>query len=115
MRIALVLLAIFMLNEAVLSVARTGLPYLTILIDDSASERITDQYDKPEETAALAALGTAMILTPARLAVAKGLILKDKARLLRDLEKEHKVRLYLVSNTARLLAEVDRPGDLNRR
>ena len=27
---------------------RTGLPYLTIMIDDSASERIADQYEQPE-------------------------------------------------------------------
>ena len=47
-RIALVLLAMFMLSEAVLSVERTGLPYLAILIDDSESEGIVDQYDKPE-------------------------------------------------------------------
>ena len=47
-RITLVLLAMFMLSEAVLSVERTGLPYLTILVDDSASERIADQYEKPE-------------------------------------------------------------------
>ena len=42
------LLAMFMLSEAVLSVERTGLPYLTILVDDSASQRIADQYEKPE-------------------------------------------------------------------
>ena len=47
-----------------------------------------------------------------RLDIAKGLILKDQARLLRELEKQHKVRLYLVSNAARLLAEVDRPVDI---
>ena len=40
LRMALVLLAMFMLSEAVLSVERKGLPYLTILVDDSASERI---------------------------------------------------------------------------
>src|SRR5262249_59501186 len=48
LRIALLLLAMFMLGEAVLSVERTGLPYLTIMIDDSASQRIVDQYEKPE-------------------------------------------------------------------
>ena len=47
-----------------------------------------------------------------RLDIAKGLILKDQARLLRELEKQYKVRLYLVSNAARLLAEVDRPVDI---
>ncbi len=112
-RITLVLLAIFMLSEAVLSVERTGLPYLTILVDDSASQRIADQYEKPEVKAALDALAAPEGNGQAtRLAVAKGLILKDRARLIRDLEKQHKVRFYLVSNAARLLTEVDRPEDV---
>ena len=58
-RIALVFLAMFMLSEAVLSVGRTGLPYLAILIDDSRSQGIVDQYDKPEVKAALDALAAA--------------------------------------------------------
>ena len=124
-RITLVLMAMFMLSEAVLSVERTGLPYLTILIDDSASERIVDQYDKPEIKTALDDLAAAARQEPkgksdpppveaqtTRLDIAKGLILKDDARLLRELEKQHKVRLYLVSTAARLLAEVDRPIDV---
>ena len=56
LRIMLVVMAVFMLSEAVLSVERTGLPYLTILVDDSASEQIADQYEKPEVKAALDAL-----------------------------------------------------------
>ena len=40
------------------------------------------------------------------------MVLKDKARLIQELQKQHKVRLYLVSNSARLLAEVDRPADI---
>ena len=50
-----------------------------------------------------------------RLAIAKGLILKDRSRLIRELEKQHKVRIYRVSNSAQLLAEVDRPIDVARR
>jgi hypothetical protein len=112
-RIALVLLAMLMLSEIALSVKRTGLPYLTILVDDSASQRIADQYEKPEIKAALDVLAaSAQPEETTRLAIAKGLIMKDRGRLIRDLEKEHKVRLYLVSNAARLLAEVDRPTDV---
>jgi len=121
LRIALVLLAMFMLGEAVLSVERTGLPYLTILIDDSASQRIADQYEAPEVKAALDALAApaqAGQTAPAqagqttRLAIAKGLILKDRSRLIRELEKQHKVRLYRVSNAVQFLAEVNRPDQV---
>ncbi len=47
-----------------------------------------------------------------RIDIAKGLILKDRARLIQELQKQHKVRLYLASNSARLLAEVDRPEEV---
>jgi von Willebrand factor type A domain len=112
MRITLVLLAMFMLSEAVLSVARTGLPYLAILIDDSASERIADQYENPEDKTALDKLAGTDQAT--RLAIAKGLILKDNNKLIRELEKEHKVRFYLVSNSTRWLTDVDRPAQLEQ-
>jgi hypothetical protein len=129
-RICLLLLLVFMLSEAVLSVERTGLPYLTIMIDDSASEQIADQYERPETRAALQTLASqaaapALPSSPApapagdtpaadvtRIEIAKGLVLKDKARWIQELQKHHKVRLYLVSNSARLLAEVGRPAEI---
>ncbi len=131
LRVMLVLLAVFMLSEAVLSVERTGLPYLTILVDDSASQQIADQYEKPEVQAKLDVLAAPAKAAPrraaaaaqadpagdgesttTRLAIAQGLILKDDARLIRELQKQHKVRIYQVSTSAQMLAEVDRPADL---
>jgi hypothetical protein len=121
LRICLVLLAMLMLSEVVLSVERTGLPYVTVLIDDSASQRIADQYENPDDQGALDRLADAAgggKTAPAeggparRLDIAKGLILKDKARLVRELAKQHKVRLYRVSSGARLLAEIDRPEQI---
>ncbi len=130
-RICLLLLLVFMLSEAVLSVARTGLPYMVIMIDDSASAGIADQYERPETREALQTLASqaaAPVLpsspapapaadTPAadvsRIEIAKGLILKDKARLIQELlRKQHKVRLYQVSNSAQLLAKVDQPAEI---
>ncbi len=48
LRIVLILLAMFMLSEAVLSVERTGLPTFIIMLDDSASGQVVDPYDDPE-------------------------------------------------------------------
>lgn len=130
LRIALVLLAVFMLSEAVLSVGRQGLPNLTIMVDDSASEAITDQYAKPEEREGLRALAASTVASAdrpspgeasgavaapegtTRLAIAKGLILKDRAKLLRELRSKYRVRIYRVSNSAQPVTEVDRPADL---
>lgn len=124
-RICLLLLIVFMISETVLSVERTGLPYLAIMVDDSDSARITDQYERPETAQRLAALArqagdagepAAPGAAPetSRLEIAKGLILKDNAAWIQALWKQHKVRIYLVSNSARLLAEVDGPQDLEQ-
>ncbi|WP_165220834.1 VWA domain-containing protein [Aquisphaera insulae] len=133
-RIVLMLMLVLMIAETVLSVERTGLPYLTIMVDDSASDAIADQYDDPDAREALESLAgrAASALSdgpdkaptaastsapgaarePSRLDVAKGLILRDQARLIRELQKQHKVRLYLVSNSARPLAEVDGEAEI---
>jgi hypothetical protein len=122
-RIALVALAIFMVHEPYLSVQRTGLPYLTVLIDDSASARIEDQYDKPDVKAGLEKLAAAgrtpqkaeqgaAPIAATRLDIAKGLLLKDDARLLRELEKQHRVQLYRLSSSVGRLAKIEQPTDV---
>src|SRR3954449_97308 len=69
LRITLVLLTVFMLSEAVLSVERTGLPYLVVMLDDSASTQVVDQYASAKTKAALAELTRQP--EPSRMAVAK--------------------------------------------
>jgi len=124
LRIGVILLAVLMLQEPVLSVERTGLPYLPILVDDSASARIADQYADPEVRTRLESLaaqgkvggaaGGAAPGPPSRLSLAQAILLKDDARLIRELEKQHKVRIYGVSGSARLLARVDAAADVPR-
>jgi von Willebrand factor type A domain len=113
LRISLVLLAIFMLTEAVLSVDRTGLPYFVVVVDDSASQQVADQFENAKEKAASEALAKVSGRPEAtRWAVAEGLLENDQGRILRALQKQNKVRLYLASTTPRLLAEIDKPEDL---
>jgi hypothetical protein len=113
LRVTLVLMAVFMLSEAVLSVERTGLPYFVVMVDDSASQQVADQYDDPKAKAAAQALALAAGRSEAsRWAVGEGILGQDDAKLLRELQKENKVRVYLTSETARLLAEVDEPEKL---
>ncbi len=113
LRLGLILLALFMLSEAVLRVDRTGLPYFVVMVDDSASQQVVDQYADPKAKAA--ALDLAKVAghpEPDRLALAQGLLEKDDGAMLRELQKKHRVRLYLVSNSARPLAEIDKAGDV---
>ena len=114
-RVMLVLLAIFMLSEAVLSVERTGLPYFVVMMDDSASAQVVDQYEDPALKAAAADLAKAAGKPEAsRFAVAQGLLEQGGGKLLKELQKQNKVRLYSVSTSPRVLAEIDKPEDLPR-
>ena len=111
LRITLVLLTLFMLSEAVLSVERTGLPYFVVMVDDSASAQVADQYASPRVKSALGSLTKRP--EPTRLEIAKGWLERQNASILRELQKQNKVRLYLVSNSARMLAEIDRAEDVD--
>jgi uncharacterized membrane protein len=110
LRVSLVLLALFMLSEAVLSVDRTGLPYFVVMVDDSASQQVVDQYADSRLTAAASDLARVAGHPQAdRLSLAQGLLARDDGAMLRELQKKHRVRLYLVSSAARPLAEIDKP------
>ena len=113
LRISLVLLALFMLSEAVLSIERMGLPYFVVMIDDSASEGVIDQYADAKVKAASTNLAS-LAGSPEgnRLAVAQGWLIKDNGATLRELQKQHRVRIYLVSTDARPLAEIDKADDI---
>ncbi|MBX6311723.1 MAG: VWA domain-containing protein, partial [Isosphaeraceae bacterium] len=113
LRIALVLLAVFMLSEAVLSVERTGLPYFVVMADDSSSAGVVDQYADPKVKQTAEELAKIAGKTKAnRLAVAQGLLAKGEGETLRELQKQHKVKLYLVSASTRPLAEIDQPEEV---
>src|SRR3954469_14962909 len=80
LRIALVLLTVFMLSEAVLSVDRTGLPYFVVMVDDSSSAQVVDQYASAKTKSALAELTKQP--EPSRLAVAKAWLEEGEARVI---------------------------------
>jgi len=114
LRVFLVLLAVFMLSEAVLLVERTGLPYFVVMVDDSASQQVADQYEDPKAKAAADALAKASGRPETtRFAVGEGYLTGDGGRVLRELQKQNKVRLYLTSGSPRLLSEIDKPEDLS--
>jgi von Willebrand factor type A domain len=113
LRITLLIMALFMLSESVLRIDRTGLPYFVVMVDDSASQQVVDQYaDARAKSTALELAKVAGHPEPDRLALAQGLLEKDDGAILRELQKKHRVRLYLVSNSARPLAEIDKPTDI---
>lgn len=113
LRVSLVLLALFMLSEAVLTIERMGLPYFVVMIDDSASQKVVDQFADPKAKEAAEKLAAVAGKPQAdRLAVAQGWLLKDDGKTLRELQKQHRVRIYTVSTAARPLAEIDKADDI---
>ena len=113
LRFSLVLLTLFMLTEAVLSIERTGLPYFVVMVDDSASQGVVDQYgDAKARDAANALAKDAGRAEVDRLALAQGYLARDDGRFLRELQKKHRVKVYFVSDAARGLPEINKPDQI---
>ena len=103
LRLSALAVVLLMLAGLTLSLERTGLPHLAVIIDDSASMGIVDRYSD-ESLAAVAAAETQAggFAEATRLNLAKSVLLRDDAALLRRLEHDYNLRLYLLAGAARL-------------
>ncbi|MFM7593120.1 MAG: VWA domain-containing protein [Isosphaeraceae bacterium] len=112
LRCLLFLVALVAVNELVLAIDRTGLPHLAIMVDDSASQAMPDQYSDPEVAAAVERLtgasGSSLKDLP-RIEIAKRWIARDSGEVLTRLQKNHRLKVYGVGSTTRMVAEVDKP------
>jgi hypothetical protein len=125
-RLALVGMLLLMIAEYVLTRHRTGLPYVVVLVDDSASMDNVDRYEDDAQSAAVAKqLRAGGYDLATRINLAKGLLLADKAALLRAIDRRYRLKLYCVSETARAqqgtidelatgLAQLDADGATSR-
>jgi hypothetical protein len=112
-RLAIIVLIILMLAELDLRVDRRGLPYLAVLVDDSASMSIEDPYgDAKTATAAKSLVRAAGLDRLSRMDLAKAVLLARDAEVLRNLSAQNRVRLYAVSSTMRLVGEFDATSNL---
>ncbi len=101
-RLSLVLLLLFMLAEFTLSLRRTGLPTVAVLIDDSASMGIDDRYDDARLQSLVASrLQAAGLDAQTRLNLAKTILLEPGDDLLSAIEQRYRLKLYWVSSAAR--------------
>jgi hypothetical protein len=102
MRSLLVFIILFMLAQFMLSLERTGLPYVVVLVDDSQSMGIEDRYNDEKIRATVAhELAAAGLDKPSRLNVAKSVLLADNAMLLRAIDESYKLKLYYLDDTVR--------------
>mgnify|MGYP001125107211 CR=1 FL=1 len=104
LRIALIVLVVFLLYGWMLNRHRTDLPDLVLLIDDSASMATIDDYRDAKQQAELTRrLQSAGLQQPARVELAKLLLLERDAELLRQLEQRYRLKVYRVGGSARAL------------
>ncbi|MEK6261196.1 MAG: vWA domain-containing protein [Planctomycetota bacterium] len=101
LRLAVFALVVAMLTELSLTVERTGLPSIAVMIDVSASMSLQDQYPPTSQAARMA---KSLAQTPGRdgnrLALAQDVMTRNGGEFLRELERDHQVRLYRFAESA---------------
>jgi len=97
-----------MLSELSLTIERTGLPIVAMLIDTSASMSLQDQYPVSSKAAKLnEELAKTANGDCSRLAIVQHLLSRHDGQLLRELQKGHQLRVYRFSETATALEAGD--------
>ena len=102
LRVVAIGLVLFMIAEWLLTLERTGLPYVVVLVDDSGSMAIADRYDEEKvRTLIQSRLKTVGLAEMSRINLAKTLLLENDARLLKQLNEDYKLKVYFISDSAR--------------
>ena len=108
LRLSVLVAVLLVLSELTLVVDRTGLPWVAVLIDDSASMGLEDRYDDAAEKSAVDRLSQASgSKTRSRLAIAQGLLTQDDAAFLKQLQAGHQLKVYRFSESAVAIATSD--------
>lgn len=111
LRLAVFALVLAMLTELSLTIERTGLPIVAVMVDTSASMSLHDQYE-PKTRSSRAADDLLKNADSNRLSIAQHVLTKNDGQFLRQLEQSHQLRIYQFSETATPLAAGDL-GDLS--
>lgn len=102
-RLTLVGLLLFMIAEVMLSLQRTGLPYVVLVVDDSASMSIADRYEDEALRQQLENRLQPLELDRAtRLNLAKLVLIENDAELLSRIGEKYKLKTYFLSSAARV-------------
>ena len=115
-RLCLVGILLIMLAQFVLSLSKTGLPYVAVLVDDSLSMTVVDKYDEDLESKIGARIRSVGAEEPNRWNLAKTLLCEKDGAILDAIRRDYKLRLYFLtgarasgaSDVARLVEEIGR-------
>ena len=104
-RLMLIGLVMLMLAELMVSMQRTGLPSVVVVIDNSASMSIADRYDDRQLRSTLEGrLRDVGLEETTRLNLAKLLLTENDAALLTSINDRYKLKVYFMSDAARTLS-----------
>ena len=102
-RIALIGLLLTMMYGWMRDRYRTDLPDVVVVVDDSGSMNVADQFDDRRLKARLERLlQSNALVEPSRVNLSKALLLDPERGWLSDLHKKYNVKLYLLSTAARI-------------
>jgi len=113
-RLMLVGIVLFMLAQVALSLHRTGLPYVAVIVDDSLSMSIVDHYDEKLRGKLAKRVERCGGGELSRWNLARTLLLERDGALLKGIRRDYKLRVYYVTGARpagsnevdRLLAEI---------
>ena len=112
LRLAVVGIVLVVLSEITLVVDRTGLPFIAILLDDSASMGLEDQYSNSGDKSAVKSFVKAGGAgRTSRLAIGQGILTGNDGEFIRELQQRHQLRVYRFSETASPIGSVDAQSD----
>ena len=96
-RLALVLIVLFMLAQYALSFQRTGLPYLVVLVDDSLSMTTIDRYEEEVGARLAERIEGAGYEQLSRWNLVRTLLVEREGALPDALRRDYRLRLYFVT------------------
>ncbi len=102
LRISAITLVLLMIAQWIMTLNRTGLPYVVVMIDDSASMATADPMEGDAARKQLIdRLREVKLSEPTRLNLAKSLLLENHGKLLDQLAQRYKLKVYFTSESAR--------------
>ena len=99
MRLGAIALVALMIAQLAVTLQRTGLPFLAVVVDDSQSMGYVDRYNEKQHAAIKQRLAQAGFLTQNRWNLARTLLTEQDGELLRSLTERYRLRLYYLTET----------------
>lgn len=105
LRLLSIVAVLAFLARPVLQIDRTDLPYIVVLVDDSKSMSLPDQYSSDVESTIRDWLGQSRMTDVTRIDVARAILTADDGAFLKELVRNHKLRVYRFSETTKLVGD----------